>query len=73
MIDAIKDFGGGTTKSAILNIPKVKGELAVQIRGDCERMREVLRVSFSVQLKVLTGYLFSRYRSTQTRIIEHTQ
>ncbi|KDQ31815.1 hypothetical protein PLEOSDRAFT_165213 [Pleurotus ostreatus PC15] len=43
VIDAIEDFSGSTAKSAIMNIPKVKGELEVQIRDDCERMREALR------------------------------
>ncbi|KAF9489734.1 hypothetical protein BDN71DRAFT_1511883 [Pleurotus eryngii] len=42
-IDAIEDFSGSVAKSAIMNIPKVKGELEVQIRDDCERMREALR------------------------------
>ncbi|KAF9494013.1 hypothetical protein BDN71DRAFT_1432092 [Pleurotus eryngii] len=42
-IDAIEDFSGSTAKSAIMNIPKVEGELEVQIRDDCERMREALR------------------------------
>lgn len=46
-IDEIEDFSCCTAKSAIVNIPKVKEELEVQIRDDCERMREALRVSLS--------------------------
>ncbi|KAL4253011.1 hypothetical protein AB1N83_014030, partial [Pleurotus pulmonarius] len=43
VIDAIEDFSDSTARSAIVNIPQVKGELEVQIRDDCERMREALR------------------------------